>query len=137
MKFQIYQTKCKGKRGWRWRLTGSNGKIIADDGTLKFWKNAVPEPQHRIESDSPFGKPECEQLDLTPQGQGPKHAGIMQKWINAITDGEELIAPGVEGINSLEIANAMLLSSWVDETIELPIDEDRFLAELDARRMKQ
>lgn len=29
MKLQIYQTPGMGKRGWRWRLKGGNGKIIA------------------------------------------------------------------------------------------------------------
>ena len=32
------------------------------------------------------------------------------------------------------LSNAMYLSSWTGETVELPIDEDRFLEELNKRR---
>ena len=40
----------------------------------------------------------------------------------------------MEGIRGLTLANAMYLSSWTGETVELPLDEDRFLEELDKRR---
>ena len=51
-----------------------------------------------------------------------------------IMNGEPLVAPGVEGIRGLTLANAMYLSSWTGETIELPLDEDRFIEELNKRR---
>jgi hypothetical protein len=46
----------------------------------------------------------------------------MQNFVNAILDGEPLIAPGEEGIHSVELANVMLYSSLMDQTIELPLD---------------
>jgi hypothetical protein len=39
----------------------------------------------------------------------------------------------VYGVHGLTLSNAMLLSTWTDDWVELPIDEDRFLAELKAR----
>ena len=41
---------------------------------------------------------------------------------------------GSEGINGLTLCNAMYLSSWLDKTIDLPLDEDLFLEELNKRR---
>ena len=41
---------------------------------------------------------------------------------------------GKEGIKGVELADAMLLSTWLDKTVELPIDDDLYLAELDKRR---
>jgi hypothetical protein len=46
----------------------------------------------------------------------------MQNFINAILDGEPLIAPGAEGIHSVELANVILYSSLEGRTIELPLD---------------
>ena len=43
-----------------------------------------------------------------------------------ILRGEPLIAEGAEGINGLTISNAAFLSSWLDKTVELPIDEDLY-----------
>ena len=47
--------------------------------------------------------------------------------------GEELLAPGLEGINGLQISNAIYLSSWLDKTIELPVDPDIYYEELKKR----
>ena len=43
-----------------------------------------------------------------------------------ILRGEPLVAEGKEGINGLTISNAAFLSSWLDKTVELPIDEDLY-----------
>lgn len=44
------------------------------------------------------------------------------------------MANGTEGIHGLELSNAMHLSSWLEKTVELPIDEDLFLEKLNALR---
>ena len=46
----------------------------------------------------------------------------MQNFVDAILDGAPLIVPGAEGANSVELANAALYSSWIGETVELPLD---------------
>ena len=43
-----------------------------------------------------------------------------------ILRGEPLVADGREGINGLTISNAAFLSSWLDKTVELPIDEELY-----------
>ena len=45
-------------------------------------------------------------------------------------DKSNLLAPGVEGIRSLEIANAAYLSSWTDGWVEIPVDEDLYYDKL-------
>lgn len=52
----------------------------------------------------------------------------MQNFINSISDGEELISPAVEGIHSVELANAALLSAWEGKTIQLPMDAEKYSA---------
>jgi hypothetical protein len=48
--------------------------------------------------------------------------------------GQPLVADGCEGVHSLALSNAMHLSSWLDKTVEMPMDEELFLAELNKRR---
>ena len=62
-----------------------------------------------------------------------EHAGITQNFTNAILHGEELLSPGLEGINGLQISNAVYLSSWLDKTIELPVDPEVYFEELSKR----
>ena len=60
----------------------------------------------------------------------------MQNFANAVLHGEELLAPGIEGINELTISNAAYLSSWNgSRPVKLPLDCQAFdekLAELAA-----
>jgi hypothetical protein len=42
--------------------------------------------------------------------------------VDAILTGAPLIAPAAEGIHSVELANAMLFSTRLDRTIELPLN---------------
>ena len=50
----------------------------------------------------------------------------MQNFIDAILDGAPLIAPGEEGIHSVELANVMLYSSLIGQTVDLPMDSAAF-----------
>ena len=50
----------------------------------------------------------------------------MQNFIEAILDGAPLIAPGEEGLRSVELANVMLYSSLLGQTVELPMDGAAF-----------
>ena len=43
------------------------------------------------------------------------------------------MAKGEEGIKSVQMMNAMLLSTWLDRAVELPIDDDLYLEELNRR----
>jgi hypothetical protein len=49
------------------------------------------------------------------------HAAMTQNFVNAILDGQPLIAPGEEGVHSVELANAMVYSSLLGQTVELPM----------------
>ena len=53
----------------------------------------------------------------------------------AIRGEEPLFVDGREGIAGVELMNAIELSGWRNgETVTLPVDEDIYLSELNARR---
>ncbi len=64
--------------------------------------------------------------EVETDGKNEQHAGVMNAFAAHILRGEPLIAEGKEGINGLTISNAAFLSSWLGETVELPIDEDLY-----------
>ena len=81
----------------------------------------------------PFAAPPCEytEYDLGPS---PEHRGILRNFTNHVLYGEELIAPGIEGINGLSISNAAHLSEWTGNSeIAIPNDGEAFFAELKKR----
>jgi hypothetical protein len=64
------------------------------------------------------------------RGGGGQHNEILQNFTDAILDGAALIAPAAEGIRSVELANAMLMSSFLGQTIPLPMDGKAYEAHL-------
>ncbi|UQZ36621.1 oxidoreductase [Paenibacillus sp. PK3_47] len=115
----------------RFEINGDNGKIVIEDGKLTFWRLRTPEPQFNAEYKGGFGSPECWKCDIPVQpGNGDQHKGILRNFTNAILHDEELLAPGEEGIHGLTLSNAMYLSAWTDNWVELPIDADLFYDKL-------
>ena len=110
----------------RLEIAGDNGKIVMAGEKLTFRRTVVPEPRFNREFDGGFGEPESWEYEVPVPGPKDEHKTITCNWVNAITCGAELIAPGEEGIKSLELVNAMLLSAWTDRWVDLPIDEDLY-----------
>ena len=81
-----------------------------------------------------FKKPEMTRVEVETDGKNEQHVGVLKAFADRILHGGRLVAEGTEGIRGLTLSNAMHLSSWLDRTIEIPFDEDLFLAELNKRR---
>ncbi len=117
----------------RFEVTGDRGKIVIEDDKLIFWRNRIPERQFNREYKGGFGQPECWKCEIPITGQNTQHVGILRNWVDAILKGTELLAPGIEGINGLQISNAMHLSAWTGKWAEIPVDEDLFCELLQER----
>lgn len=123
--------ECPGTN--RLEITGDKGKIVIENRKLHFWKLDVPEREWCYSDKEGFSVPKTTYSDITPEGVETGHVGILQNFTNAILNGEKLLAPGYEGINGLTISNAIHLSSWTDNWVELPIDADLYYEKLSER----
>ena len=81
-------------------------------------------------SSQAFGAPKTSTREIKPEGHGGQHRQMLQDFLDAIQEGREPIAPAAEGINSVELANAMLLSAWTGASVKVPIDAVEYEAEL-------
>ena len=111
----------------RLEISGTLGKLVLENGLLKWWKLRQSERQFCRESDQCFTGIPFDYTEIAPDHPESAHAGILQNFTNAILHGEPLLAPGIEGIHSLMISNAAYLSAWNGSTpVSLPIDADAF-----------
>ena len=119
----------------RFEISGTKGKLLCENNKLFYYKNEVDSMEWSKTSKEGFKKPAKEIIEVETDGQNPQHAGIINNFTAAILGTEPLFVEGVEGINGVELMNAIELSGWNNgEAITLPIDEDRYLKELNAHR---
>lgn len=112
----------------RFEVSGDRGKIVIEDGKLTFWRNRIPEREFSANYKEGFGQPEVWKCEIPICGPNLQHIGILRNFVDSITKGTKLLAPGEEGILGLTLSNAMHLSAWTDQWIDLPLDEDLFLS---------
>ena len=118
----------------RFEIDLEMGKLVCEDDKLILHRLAVNEREFCKTATDGFAKPECTVEEVETDGRNEQHVGVMNAFANKILGKGELVAPGREGINGLMLSNAMHLSSWTDQTVTLPVDEDKFLELLNERR---
>ncbi len=127
----LYTTTAEWPGENRLEFTGDRGKLVIQDRTLRLYrmKRSI---QEETATGTMWGKPEgeWETIEVAPEPAG--HARVVQQFVRAIRLGEPLIATAEDGRNSLELANALLLSGFRGKPVSLPLDRDeydQFLAE--------
>ncbi|MBA3710396.1 MAG: Gfo/Idh/MocA family oxidoreductase [Planctomycetes bacterium] len=106
----------------RLEIAAENGKVVVENGKITWTKNVMGMSEFSKTTTERFARPEVWNIEIPAGGQALHHLGIIQNFCDAILDGKPLIAPAVEGIHSVELGNAMVLSSILDKTLELPLD---------------
>ncbi len=114
----------------RFEIAGTKGKIILENNRLTFTRNEVDMIEHCRTSKVGFLKPAVWNVEIPFADAAAPHAELMTNFADAIIDGAPLLAPGEEGLGSVELANVMLYSSLVDRTIDLPMDGAAFETKL-------
>lgn len=118
----------------RLEITGTKGRLICDENGLTYDRLKEDERIWCATCKEGFEKPGCERVEVETDGENPQHAGVLKAFAAHIQTGAPLVADGREGINGLMLSNAIHLSSWLGETVTLPIDEKKFLNLLNERR---
>jgi predicted dehydrogenase len=117
----------------RLEVSGDRGMLSLEHNKLLFRRTRVSVAQWTRESDQAFASPECWTCEVPGGNGGEQHRGVTKAFVNAILKGTPLVARGEEGLRSLELSNAMLLSAWTDGWVDLPIQDDLYYGKLQER----
>lgn len=116
----------------RLEISGSRGKLVLENGKLKWWRLQKEEREFCFTSDASFSHIPMDYEQIEEENEKHGHQKILQNFTNGILHGEPLLAPGYDGINELTIQNAAYLSAWKGNLpVTLPFAQeeyDRFLA---------
>lgn len=128
----------------RFEILGDKGKIVVDDSKKITIKRLVKPESEMSDTMSMAdvmkifmgGNPSEiyeEEVIEFESVWGAQHIAVMDNFADHILNGAPLLAPGSDGIQGVALANAIHLSSWLGKEVELPLDEDLYLAELNKK----
>lgn len=128
----------------RLEIDGDKGKLVIESGKLTFTELAVSETEFNAVNRKFMPRIPSRKIKkrIGLLGQAKmflfeQHTGIINNFISNILFGTPLIAPGEEGIRGLTISNAIHLSGWTGEKVALPINEDKYIEELEKRKAEE
>lgn len=117
----------------RLEIAGDQGRVVYEHDRIAYTRNEVRASEFNRTSPEPFGQPKTTEVAVPASGHGGQHRAIIANFVDAILDGTPLIAPAEEGVHSVELANAMLLSTWRGGPVDLPLDGAVYAAELEKK----
>jgi predicted dehydrogenase len=114
-------------------LAGEKGKLQVIGRTLRFWE--MPQGVRAFSDTSPemWTRPEAVEVEVEIPEVESGHVAIIRNMARHLLFGEELMAPGVAGRDTVEMINAMILSGSTGEPVEVPVCRERYDAFLQER----
>ncbi|MDW7980282.1 MAG: Gfo/Idh/MocA family oxidoreductase, partial [Verrucomicrobiales bacterium] len=100
----------------RLELAGTRGLLILENDKLVFIRNEEDMIEFSRTAKHGFTKPPTQRFEMPCEKADQPHATITQNFVNAILEGEPLIAPGADGLYSIELANAIVYSALIGQT---------------------
>lgn len=93
--------------------------MVIEKGVLKL--SLLDQDERDFCFTEPEGFPQYQLNELEFHQTEPEaaHIGILKNFTNAILYGEELIAPGYDGIQEITISNAAYLSAWTGKRVSV------------------
>jgi predicted dehydrogenase len=112
----------------RIELVGDRGRIEIVGESLAFERFEPPISQHLTSATEMFAAPEriAEAVEL-PSGRGD-HRDLHIDFAAAVLEGREPRVPAREALCSLELANAIVLSTHEERAVPLPVERDAYAA---------
>jgi predicted dehydrogenase len=108
------------------QIVGDKGALTLAGDKLSFWRFRPPVGEFNRTNTEMWGSPRVEPVDLKIEECENGHQVVLRNFARAILYGEPLVSPGEVGLASLELANAIILSSFKNKPVELPIDREEY-----------
>ena len=132
----LYCSTNEAGPGQMIELFGDKGKLVWRDGVLKFHTFEPSISEFTKNDTGMWGAPKAVEQPIAIGEGETGHVVVIRAFARHILYGEKLVAPGADGLASLELANAITLSSYLKKPVKLPISRKAYDAFLAAMRRK-
>ncbi len=113
----------------RLEIACDRGCLIVEDSKIKFDRSVRPVSEYLRSAKNSWADPEVWYVEVPIKRSelDGRHEAITKNFVNVILNrGQELIVPGVEGINSVMLGNAMVYSGYYKEWVTLPLAGEEY-----------
>ncbi len=116
----------------RLEIVGEQGRLVFENDTLSFCRNRESMLKTIAESPVSFAKAEYwpATIPFSHHGEGG-HRILTERFVKAVQGQGSVVAEAPEGLNSVLLGNAIMLSSFESRTVEMPMDEAAYAARLE------
>ena len=135
----FYCSTCEPAPGQMIEIFGDKGKLVYRNCELKFFRYDPPVDVHN-RTNREAGTtvvPKLIEEPLRIESRTTDYTQVIENMTQHLLKGVPLVTSGASGLASLELANAIALSSHLGKPVKLPISRrlyDRFLAERRGKR---
>lgn len=127
----VFITSTGDARGTnRLEIQMDKGRFIVENDVLTVETYEMAEQDFSKASTTPFDTMSYTTEEFHGKTPDRFHFIVLDAWAEAVLGTGEMIADGREGLNSTMLTNAMQLSTFIGQTVELPIDDELYYAEL-------
>lgn len=113
----------------RLEIAGEMGRIVVEAEAIRYQRNRGSALDFIRSGTAPFARPETEEVPVpVEKAEGSPHREVLSNFADAILNGTPLVAPAVEGIHSVMMGNAVILSAMKGAPVDLPMPGSEFSA---------
>lgn len=110
----------------RFDIIGDTGSVHFDSGRLTQKLSQQSTAEYNRNTENMFGMPDSVETEIVVTETVNQHAVVMNNFVNAILFDEPLMVTASMGLGSLDLANAMLLSTWQNSAVDVPLDRHAY-----------
>lgn len=107
-------------------LAGEKGKLRVVGDEIDFWELPEGVKAFSDASEEMWAHPPDKEIALSLPECESGHSAVLRNVARHILYGEDLLTPGVDGLKSVEMINAVILSGYTGEPVEIPVDRERY-----------
>jgi UDP-N-acetyl-2-amino-2-deoxyglucuronate dehydrogenase len=115
----------------RLKIVGTRGYLEINRGKLQTYALDVDMSEYAATSLDPYAVPAGHIYPLVLEPGKGDHVAVYRSFHNAILHGDDFSSDGAQGRMALELANAIIYSSYRHCVVELPLDRQGYAALLD------
>jgi predicted dehydrogenase len=129
----FYASTAEVPGGERVEIAGDKGLLTLDDRGLRCFDLETPISTHLPSATGAFETPKGAWREIAVENGGGGHTTVTRAFCHAVraNDASLMVASGREGLQALELANAILSAGYTRREVQLPLDRAAFDAMLE------